>query len=251
MYVVPTSTLRCFFPTYIQAVYRRRASVRMRNDRTTFILHNVKRADTQSLRAFPARREGGHLGVTEDLRLRNGKIGGEFDEALPEFGMLSPHCSRCACCILESLRLYLGVSAAETPFPSCPPALSCRIIVPVGDTMMSLGRNVSAACRAARDAAWQNRAAFLFAVLFALGAEDAARSQTANTITVQHSLPPPPSAITLQSAPASIGSPHRCDQDFYPKTARRLGEEGRTMLEFTVTEAGAVADAKVLEFEWV
>jgi protein TonB len=51
-------------------------------------------------------------------------------------------------------------------------------------------------------------------------------------------------AKPLISSPASIGRPHTCMQN-YPPISQRLGEEGVTLLAFTVTADGGVADITV------
>ena len=48
----------------------------------------------------------------------------------------------------------------------------------------------------------------------------------------------------LISSPASIGRPHTCMQN-YPPISQRLGEEGVTLLAFTVTTDGSVANITV------
>jgi protein TonB len=48
----------------------------------------------------------------------------------------------------------------------------------------------------------------------------------------------------LISSPASIGRAHTCMQN-YPPISQRLGEEGVTLLAFTVTAEGGVADISV------
>ena len=48
----------------------------------------------------------------------------------------------------------------------------------------------------------------------------------------------------LISSPASIGRPHTCMQN-YPPISQRLGEEGVTLLAFTVTAEGGVANITV------
>lgn len=54
--------------------------------------------------------------------------------------------------------------------------------------------------------------------------------------------PPPASAI---SAPASIGKPHVCDENQYPISALQTGTEGSTLMAFTITAQGGVADVSV------
>jgi protein TonB len=51
-------------------------------------------------------------------------------------------------------------------------------------------------------------------------------------------------AKPLISSPASIGKPHTCMQ-IYPPISQRLGEEGVTLLAFTVTAEGTVANITV------
>ena len=47
-----------------------------------------------------------------------------------------------------------------------------------------------------------------------------------------------------QTKPGPTGQPHVCNED-YPAAAIRANAEGVTLLEFTVTQEGAVADLKV------
>ena len=61
-----------------------------------------------------------------------------------------------------------------------------------------------------------------------------------NTITTQSKVAPPPPI----SSPASIGRPHTCMQN-YPAISQRLGEEGVTLLAFTVTTDGGVSNVTV------
>ena len=61
-----------------------------------------------------------------------------------------------------------------------------------------------------------------------------------NTITTQSKVATPPPI----SSPASIGRPHTCMQN-YPAISQRLGEEGVTLLAFTVTAEGDVANISV------
>ena len=61
-----------------------------------------------------------------------------------------------------------------------------------------------------------------------------------DTITTQSKIPTKP----LISSPASIGRPHTCMQN-YPAISQRLGEEGITLLAFTVTAEGNVANITV------
>lgn len=61
-----------------------------------------------------------------------------------------------------------------------------------------------------------------------------------NTITTQSSQPKPPPI----SAPASIGKPHVCLQD-YPAISVRLGEQGVTTVGFTITVDGHVENVHV------
>ena len=61
-----------------------------------------------------------------------------------------------------------------------------------------------------------------------------------NTITTQSKVATPPPI----SSPASIGRPHTCMQN-YPAISQRLGEEGITLLAFTVTTDGSVANITV------
>jgi TonB family protein len=63
-------------------------------------------------------------------------------------------------------------------------------------------------------------------------------------------VPPPSNAITgpssgnAPSAPAAIGAPHICTSD-YPPEAIAVHAEGTTIVGFTITESGKVADVKV------
>jgi protein TonB len=61
-----------------------------------------------------------------------------------------------------------------------------------------------------------------------------------NTITTQSKMATPPPI----SSPASIGRPHTCMQN-YPPISQRLGEEGVTLLAFTVTTDGSVSNITV------
>lgn len=61
-----------------------------------------------------------------------------------------------------------------------------------------------------------------------------------NTITAQSKVASAPAI----SSPASIGRPHTCMQN-YPPISQRLGEEGVTLLAFTVTADGDVANITV------
>ena len=61
-----------------------------------------------------------------------------------------------------------------------------------------------------------------------------------NTITTQSKVATPPPI----SSPASIGRPHTCMQN-YPPISQRLGEEGVTLLAFTVTTDGGVSNVTV------
>jgi periplasmic protein TonB len=67
---------------------------------------------------------------------------------------------------------------------------------------------------------------------------DAAPSATMITTQSKMATPPP------ISSPASIGRPHTCMQN-YPPISQRLGEEGVTLLAFTVTSDGSVANITV------
>lgn len=62
-----------------------------------------------------------------------------------------------------------------------------------------------------------------------------------NTITTQSSQPKPPPI----SAPASIGRPHVCMQD-YPPISVRLGEQGVTTIGFTIEVDGNVSNVHVV-----
>lgn len=48
------------------------------------------------------------------------------------------------------------------------------------------------------------------------------------------------------TAPASIGTPHVCDEDQYPVAALQAGVEGNTILSFHITPQGDVTDITVL-----
>ncbi len=63
---------------------------------------------------------------------------------------------------------------------------------------------------------------------------------SANTITAQSKVASAPAI----SSPASIGRPHTCMQN-YPAISQLLGEEGVTLLAFTVTAEGGVANITV------
>jgi protein TonB len=73
-------------------------------------------------------------------------------------------------------------------------------------------------------------------------------------IVIQTDAPPPMNTITTQSkvatpppisAPASIGRPHVCLQD-YPAISVRLGEQGTTTIGFTITVDGHVENVHVV-----
>jgi protein TonB len=73
-------------------------------------------------------------------------------------------------------------------------------------------------------------------------------------IVIQTDAPPPTTTITTQSkvntpppisAPASIGKPHICLQD-YPAISVRLGEQGTTTIGFTITPEGHVENVHVV-----
>jgi protein TonB len=53
-----------------------------------------------------------------------------------------------------------------------------------------------------------------------------------------------PTVLHLESYPASIGRPHTCMQN-YPPISQRLGEEGTTLLAFTITADGGVSNITV------
>jgi len=57
----------------------------------------------------------------------------------------------------------------------------------------------------------------------------------------------PPASATVSSAiaPASIGAPHRCDENQYPVSALRTATEGRVLLAFKITPQGSVEDITV------
>jgi protein TonB len=72
-------------------------------------------------------------------------------------------------------------------------------------------------------------------------------------IVIMTEAPPPTNTITTQSqqkaapqisSPASIGKPHVCLQD-YPAISVRLGEQGTTVLAFTITVDGHVENVHV------
>jgi|SRR5579871_3714226 len=74
-------------------------------------------------------------------------------------------------------------------------------------------------------------------------------------IQIQQAAPPPTITTVLHkvepqqpkpaiSSPIGIGRPHSCIQK-YPETAQRLGEEGTTVLAFTVTADGDVENPSV------
>ncbi len=60
-----------------------------------------------------------------------------------------------------------------------------------------------------------------------------------NTITAQSKV-----ATAPISSPVSYGRPHTCQQN-YPSISQRLGEEGVTLLAFTVTAEGTTANITV------
>jgi len=62
-----------------------------------------------------------------------------------------------------------------------------------------------------------------------------------NTITVQDKRPAPPAIST----PASIGKPHFCGNE-YPAISLRLGEQGTTLIGFTVLTDGHVEGVHVV-----
>jgi len=73
-------------------------------------------------------------------------------------------------------------------------------------------------------------------------------------IVIQSDAPPPVNTISVQSkvatpppisAPASIGKPHVCLQD-YPAISVRLGETGTTTLGFTINTDGRVENVHVV-----
>lgn len=71
-----------------------------------------------------------------------------------------------------------------------------------------------------------------------------------NTITVQSKVaapPPPKPVITGITAPVSYNTRHNCNDRFYPPIAVRLNQEGTTRLRITVSAAGEVTDAKVVD----
>lgn len=58
---------------------------------------------------------------------------------------------------------------------------------------------------------------------------------------------PPPQSVAGIMAPASIGSPHQCDENQYPVSALQSAQEGATVLSFKITPQGSVRDAGVFE----
>jgi protein TonB len=73
-------------------------------------------------------------------------------------------------------------------------------------------------------------------------------------IVIQTDAPPPVNTITTQSkqqtpppisAPASVGKPHVCLQD-YPPISVRLAEQGVTKIGFTITPEGRVENVHVV-----
>lgn len=63
----------------------------------------------------------------------------------------------------------------------------------------------------------------------------------ASTITVQNKAPPVQKQL---SAPASIGRPHTCGQD-YPQLSLRLGEQGKTIVAFHIATNGTTKNVSV------
>ncbi len=73
-------------------------------------------------------------------------------------------------------------------------------------------------------------------------------------IVIETNAPAPTDAITTQSkqrtpppisTPASVGRPHVCGNDYYPAISKRLGEQGTTVLGFTITAEGRVENVHV------
>jgi TonB family protein len=56
---------------------------------------------------------------------------------------------------------------------------------------------------------------------------------------------PPALAAAAFTRPASIGVPHLCAETQYPVSALQTGTEGQTILKFTITKDGRVADISV------
>ncbi|HEY1632323.1 MAG TPA: energy transducer TonB [Rhizomicrobium sp.] len=55
----------------------------------------------------------------------------------------------------------------------------------------------------------------------------------------------PPQPVTVR--PAAVGAPHFCPEDHYPVSALQTGTEGKTVMRFTITPQGSVADISVQE----
>jgi protein TonB len=86
------------------------------------------------------------------------------------------------------------------------------------------------------------------ALLLMLPLSSYAQTQTTNTIVTQSPPAQPPSASPPElSSSDGASKPQNCNvQRYYPPVAMRLGQEGTTVLGFTIAIDGSVQDVRVI-----